>query len=113
MNINSYVGRWITFGGAAVAALATTFIANEAQILFNLQLDQSALLGFLTPFTIGTFALAWKWLHNRGVQELSVLERDLKLNPVVVAEIKKLIEANLPPAPAPSTEAVGKTRTHK
>lgn len=98
---SEYIGRWVAFAGAAVAALLATFLANEAQVLFHLHLNQSTLLGYLTPFTVGTFGLAWKWLHNLGNQELAALGRDLHLSPTVIREIEKLIEERTPVPPPP------------
>jgi hypothetical protein len=108
MDINSYVSRWVAFGAASLAALAAAFVANEAQILFGLHLDKGTLVGYLAPFLLGTFALAWKWLENRGRQELSALERDVHLSPAIIAEIEKLIESHLPPAPVAGQEAANK-----
>ncbi len=107
-NLNSYISRWVAFGGAAVAALAATFIANEAQTLLHLSLDQGTLVAYLTPFTVGTFGLAWKWLEGRADQELTALEhlaeRTFHVSPAVVKEIERIVEERLPPAPAPKAK---------
>ncbi len=95
MNLESYVGRLVALGGAAVAAAIATFLGNEAQTVFHMNLSQAHLVAFLTPFTVGAFAVAWKWLHNRGLQELAVLQSDLHLSPSIVAEIEKLIAAHV------------------
>lgn len=109
--LTSKISRWVAFGGAAVAALLAAFVANEAQMLFGFHLSQELLLGYLTPFTVGTFGLAWKWLKGRAEQEYSalihLLENDLHLSPSVVAEIEKLIEEKVPSPPA-SQEKVAK-----
>jgi hypothetical protein len=108
-NLNSYVTRWIAFGGAAVAAIVATFAANEAQALFHLSLNQGTLVAYLTPFTIGTFGLAWKWLEGRADQELTALEHaaetDLHVSPAVIAEIERIIEQHLPEPPATKSSA--------
>lgn len=108
----SKISRWVAFGGAAVAAILATFLANECQMLFGLNLSKELLLGYLTPFTIGTFGLAWKWLEGRAEQEYTVLvnalESDLHLSPAVIAEIEKLIEEKVPNPPAAGPKAKSK-----
>lgn len=108
-DFNSYVSRWIAFGGAAAAALLASFVANEAQTIFHLSLNEGSLVAFLTPFTVGTFALAWKFLHGRAEQEFLVLEnsleRDFHLNPAVISEIERIVEQHLPEPPATKTGA--------
>lgn len=98
------VSRWVAFGGAAVAAILATFLANEAQMLFGFGFSKELLLGYLSPITIGTFGLAWKWLEGRADQERAllyhVLEKDLHLSPSIVVEIEKLITEKLPDPPA-------------
>ncbi len=104
MNLSSYISRWIAFGGASLAALAATFLANEAQILFHLHLGEGTLVGYLAPFLIGTFGLAWKWLEGRAKQEAVALEGEVAntfhLSPEIVAAIEKAIEQRLPEVPA-------------
>ncbi|MDE2106792.1 MAG: hypothetical protein KGL39_56780 [Patescibacteria group bacterium] len=103
------ISRWVAFGGAAVAALLATAAANEAQMLFGLGFSKELLLGYLTPITVGTFGLAWKWLEGRAAQEYAtlvhVLEADLHLSTAVVEEIETLITEKLPNPPAAKSKA--------
>ena len=68
---SEYAGRWVSFLFAPLIAIASAFVANEAQMLFNLNLDKTQLVIFLTGIVLGVFHVIQKWVENKGKYEIA------------------------------------------
>lgn len=104
-NPESNIARWVTFLVAPLVLLAASFIAIKAKTWFNYDLSPAAAAAYLFSIVGGVAAVIWKWVHNRGLYELS---KTTGLPEEQLNHIVSTIEEKLPTAPsAPTSPAAG------
>lgn len=104
-NLESNISRWVTFLLAPLVLLAASFIAIKAKTWFNYDLSPAATAGYLFGLIGGVAGIIYKWVHNRGLYELS---KSTGLPEEQLNHIISTIEEKLPTAPsAPTSPAEG------
>lgn len=66
---NPYIGRVVVLLAPIIAALSAA-IVNWVQDLIGANLDGNELTALLTAAVIGAFGVVYKWLDNKGDQEV-------------------------------------------
>lgn len=101
----SKISRWVVFLLGPLVLLASSFVAIKAKQWFNYDLSPAATAAYLFGIIGGLAALIWKWVHNRGEQELA---KAVGVQPAEVEAIVSQVIERLPNAPsAPTTPGSG------
>lgn len=101
----SKISRWVVFLLTPLILLVSSFIAIKAKAWFNYDLSPAATAAYLFGLIGGVAAVIWKWVHNRGEQELA---KAAGVNPDQVEAIVTQVIERLPNAPsAPIAPADG------
>lgn len=104
-NPESNISRWVTFLLTPLILLAASFIAIKAKQWFNYDLSPAATAAYLFGIVGSIAAVIYKWVHNRGVYEIS---KTTGLDEEQLDHILSTIEERLPTAPsAPTSPAEG------
>lgn len=104
-NEGSKISRWVVFLLTPLILIASSFIAIKAKTWFNYDLSPAATATYLFTIIGGIAALIWKWVHNRGEQELA---KAVGASPDQVEAIVTQVIERLPNAPsAPIAPADG------
>lgn len=96
MDPTSNIGRWVTFLLGPLSVLAAGLISHAALAVFGIHLDPTATAAWSLTAMIGATGLIYKWLHNRGVQELA---HATGTSPQRIDEIATLVIDRMPKAP--------------
>lgn len=104
-NEGSKISRWVVFLLTPLILLVSSFIAIKAKAWFNYDLSPAATAAYLFGLIGGVAAVIWKWVHNRGEQELA---KAVGASPDQVEAIVTQVIERLPNAPsAPIAPADG------
>jgi hypothetical protein len=104
-NPESNISRWVTFLLGPLILLASAFVAAKAKQWFNYDLNPAEAAAYFFGIVGSVGALIYKWLHNRGIYEVS---KTTGLDETLVNHIVSTVEERLPQAPsAPTAPAEG------